>query len=262
MKARLGADRHGDETLMPVFIFAATFIVIGAFMISIMAPLFASADRGDFTQLKNYEMVGSTGYLVYEPFEGYNVTTANVTDDNDPVSIEIFTNDTVSDREVWMVRDYVYEDDGGLSIPVMFCHKDFFVVHSEWGGFWFHHRELLVFDYATIIANQVERTNQSVTPFKITTGPDEVLIITTFGNYTTFAECVWSNTFNIMVGQPTVVVDLAETSMWAILGQLMTASLPNVSPVMNLLIAVPFNASLGFMVFTVISRMIPWIAGG
>lgn len=260
---RLRRDTDGDETLMPVFIFCATFIVIGAFVVTQMAPLFASADRnGDFTVLANYELIGDTGYLLYEPFIGYNVTSANVTDDNTAASDEIFTNETVSDRWVSIVRDYIYESDGELALPAQEGHSDFISIWTEWGPWYNHHIARIVIDYTDIQENIVSGTNQSVTPFQISNGPMEVLIITTQGNETDFSSYLWANTYNICMGQPAEPTDLADSSMWTILGQLMTASLPNVHPIINFMITVPFWSCIGFMVFTIISRMIPFVGGG
>jgi hypothetical protein len=264
VKDRLRSDRDGDETLMPVFIFAATFIIIGALMIGLMQPLFASADRGEFNQLSNYEMIGSIGYLLYDPNDGYDLTSANVTDDGTTDIPLVFTNDSVSDRWVWAVRDYIYWEDipaNEDARPEFYNHQDFLAIWTEWGPWYNHHIRLLVVDYETVVSKQIVGLNQSAVPFSIA-GTSEVLIITTPGNASEFETVLWSNNFNIRMGQPAFSTDVASTSMWAILGQLMTASLPNVHPIVNILITIPFNACLGFMVFTIVSRMIPWIAGG
>jgi hypothetical protein len=55
---------------------------------------------------------------------------------------------------------------------------------------------------------------------------------------------------------------MAESSMWTVLGQMLTAQIPDVHPIINILIAVPFWAAIGFMAIMIVSRFIPLIGGG
>ena len=259
-------DREADETVMPVFVFCATFVVIGAFMISLMTPLFASPDaEGNFALYEGYEIIGDITYALYDPDTGYDMSTANVT--LLPVvygsagTWVSFSNSSVSDRIVSITRDFDWHDytvSGPVfPIPDFEGHTDFITIYTQWGPWYNSHEEYLIIDYSSIPLYQVQSYNQSAVPFTIH-GTSEVLIITTPGNETDFESNLWANNFNIAMGTPAFSTDAAETSMWKILGQLMTASLPNVHPLVNLLIAVPFWASLAFLGFTLLVRVIPF----
>jgi len=57
--------------------------------------------------------------------------------------------------------------------------------------------------------------------------------------------------------------NIGYTSMWTILGQIMTASLPNVGYEINLIIGATVYSGIGIIVFTVVTRALPsWISGG
>jgi hypothetical protein len=266
VRHKLRRDTDGDETLMPVFIFCATFIVIGAFTISLMGPIFASPDaRGSFETLENYEIIGGTSYYLYAPAGGFNLTSANLSTypnyEADPPDYVTFTNGSVSDRLLWTTNDYGTTFIDEAYREVFRDHTDFFTIFTEWGPWYNHHKRYVVLDYTTAEEYQVPGTNQSAIPFSIA-GSEEVLVITTPGNETDFADYLWANTFNVQMGTPAFPTDLADTSMWTILGQLLTARLPNVHPILNFLISIPFWTCISFMVFTLISRMIPFIGGG
>jgi hypothetical protein len=254
---QLRADRHGDETLLPIIIFCATFVGVGALVISLMP---VPDMGGNMSVSEGYTIIGSTEYLLYEPFYGYNITAGNVSSTYADRETFLFTNDTISgdEREFYAIRDY----EPTLDADQFAAGEDYVVVQVYWGPWYNSHWSSVKIAYATIAANQIAGTNQSVTPFSVTGWENEALIVTTAGNSTSFLDLFWADTYNVMMGQYDVIDDLASTTMWGIIRQLLTASLPDVHPVINFMIAIPFWACIGFMVFTIVSRMIPWIAGG
>ena len=254
---RLGRDHHADETLLPIIVFCATFIGVGALLISLMP---VSEEQGNYTVSEGYTIIGTTEYLLYDPFYGYNITAGNVSSTYADRETFLFTNDTISgdERELYVIRDY----EPTLDADQFSAGEDYVMVQVYWGSWYNAHWSSVKISYATIAANQIAGTNQSVTSFSCTGWQNEALIITTSGNHTTFPNLFWADTYNVMMGQYDVPTDLASTTMWGIIRQLLTASLPNIHPIINILIAIPFWACIGFMVFTIVSRMIPWIAGG
>ena len=116
--------------------------------------------------------------------------------------------------------------------------------------------------YETILYNKVLNSNVSVVDFGIRHNTTMALIITVDAPEELFATYLWENNFNVKIGIPDYDPDIAYTSMWTVLGQVMTASLPEVGDEVNLIIGATVYAGLGMIIFTVISRMIPFVAGG
>ena len=160
-----------------MFVFMATFVSVVAFLILTMTPLFNSADaRGDWQDLENYAVIGGVDYYLFDPVEGYNITSADALFNADEPAGDgfTFTNDSYADRYVNVYRDYSYPVDSAGPI-------DFVLITSEWGPWYNRHIGRVQTGFSEIGRNQVPETNQSVTPYGIR-GTSEVLIITTPGN--------------------------------------------------------------------------------
>lgn len=259
IKSRL--DDRGEERLLGLFVFTATFIVISALFIGLMVKTFnEGAASGNWRELKGYEVIGEVEYLMLSPEGGYNASDYiqdswsydgddNMAFDGDAVSVR--------DCEAAIIRDndLYWTEWTGLRES---RYLDFIMISSEWGWWSGDYQPI---SYQAIAANQIKDTNQSVCSV-IVGGNNYSLIVTAPGGPEYFDVMLWENIFRVQVGIPGGWDDLAETSMWTVLGQMLTAQLPDVDPIINLLIAVPFWASLGFMAIMIISRFIPLIGGG
>ena len=257
----LGQDKRATEQLMGPFVLLASFILITIMVISSMAAFF-QVSGGQWEEVKGTRMIGETEYTLRNPVEGWNITDANVVDRWDheaDENVAFYEDEEGEDDQIIcaFIRDnvrfeYEYGDDESL-------YEDYIMVYTEFG--WWDHDEWPI-SYETIVSNKVLNSNVSVIDFGIRHNSTFALIITVDAPEELFAINIWENNFNIKLGIPDYDLDIAYTSMWTVLGQVMTASLPEVGYEVNLIIGATVYAGLGMIIFTAISRMIPFVAGG
>ena len=260
----LGQDKTASEQLMGPFVLIASFILITVMVIASMAAFFQTAS-GQWDEVKGTLMVGATEYTLRNPEQGWNITLDNVTDrwDHEADENAYFYKDEPGEDDqmvVGIIRDNAYfgATYGGRSFDEA-LYEDFIMVYTEFG--WWDNDEWPI-SYQTILSNKIVNSNISVTEFGIRHNTTYALIITVDAPADLFGAGLWSSNYNIKLGLPDYEADIAYTSMWTVLGQVMTASLPDVTPEVNLIIGATMYAGIGMIVFTVISRMIPFIAGG
>lgn len=252
-------NTRAEENLLGPFVFAATFIAVSALFIGLMhQTVLEGTAAGDWRELSGYTVIGEVEYVALDPAGGYNASyyvqeffawdaDANLAFDGDAVGVR--------DCEVSIVRDnYYYWGWGDYEN----LYQDFIMVNAEWGWFSSDHVAL---SYEALYAGHVDGTNQSIS-YVIVGDQNYSIIITTPGSSDAFAVMLYEDRYNIQVAVLGGWENLAETSMWTVLSQLLTAQLPDVHPVLNILIAVPFWATIGFVAAMVISRFIPLIPGG
>ena len=264
----LGHNRTGEETIMGPLILMASFILITIMVITSMSAFLQTAS-GNWDEIRGTMLIGSSGYTLRNPTDGWDITEASVTDrwDHESPSNVAFYEDTPGEDDeivIGIIRNNAYYasswmpewSEGRDTI----LYLDFIMVYTEF-GLWDHDDWPISYD--TIASNQVEHSNISVTEFGIRHNTTFALIITVDAPYSMFSTLLWANTFNIKIGTPDTGEDLAGSSMWTILGQVMTASLPEVSYEINLIIGATIYAGIGVIAFTVITRALPsWLSGG
>lgn len=251
----LRRDNHGDESLFKPFIFFAAFIAFSGIIIGSMGTLFTHAASGSFDYLTGTAIIlGNETYTYIDgATPGYNVTIDDTTDqwlytDTDPVFV---FHDDLNNDDVYlaMIRDFADERWG----------TDWVGIYESW-GWWSDEFDRIQYD--TIIDGQVPYTNVSVVDFEIHK-KDYVLLVTTPSNYLNHSSYVDANEFFIALAHAPYDPDnIASVSMWTLIGQMLTAQLPSVHPLIQYFILIPMWVGVGFMVFTLVSRMIPFISGG
>ncbi len=265
---RVRRDNLGSERLFGMFIFLAVFILVGA---SFMLALNKTIDvaTGDWDLRTGYELIGNTEYTFLSPEEGYPVNDTivqSVWDKGNEDNL-IFDGSALGlpdEIEVAVINDNDNMDYfvGLPSInPASDKFYDYVHVYTSW-GWWSSDNSAL--SYEAIIAGQVDETNRSVVPFYLR-DDNYSLVVTTPGPGSYFPLMVRENLFNLSLAVPSNEDDLAsmaETSMWTMLGQMLTAQLPDVHPAINFMIAVPFWTAIGFMIVMIASRFIPLVGGG
>lgn len=261
----LGQDRTGTERLMGPFILVASFLLITVMVVAAMTSFLQTAS-GQWDEIKGTLMVGATEFTLREPILGWNIDNDNITDRWDHESDKnayFYEDEPGEDDQIVMgfIRDNAYFGHAPVLGPVSddYLYEDYIMIYTEFG--WWDHDDWAI-SYETILANKVVNSNVSVTEFGIRHNTTFALIITVEAPADLFGAGLWSNNFNVKLGIPDYDPDIAYTSMWTILGQVMTASLPDVGFEVNLILGATFYAGLGMITFTVISRMIPFVAGG
>jgi hypothetical protein len=156
----------------------------------------------------------------------------------------------VMGHEIPVIRLYEVQED---------LYEDFLMLYTEWG--WWSNDEIAI-SFQRLISSQSTGDNVSIVSFWLHNN-NYTLFVTTPGPPEFHTLFINLGSFNVRVG---LLLDddfesLKKASMWTILGQLMTASIPDVHPVVNYFISVPFWASVGFLAVMVVRAFIPFLGG-
>jgi hypothetical protein len=263
LKRGIQRDTGAVDELMGVFVFVAVFVVISALLIALMQnTLAAGRDIGDFEVHEGSQVIQGTEYGFLDPESGFNITEDYATNDWTHDADEsmyfddaVLTDDTV---EVQVVIDHNLPL-VGMPFQDEELYRDFIFLYVEYG--WFSHDETAI-SYQQIITSQLSDSNQSLVTVWLH-NTNYTLIITAPGPPEFFNVFVGLSQYNIQLAIPLdmSMESLKSAGMWTILGQLMTASLPNITPIVNYLISVPFWVSVGFLAVMVIRAFIPFLGG-
>lgn len=228
---------------------------------------------GNWYQPVGYGLIGGVDYAFLTPSDGYNVTVADTTDEWDDDAITNLQYDGealgVKDVEVAVIKDN-YADPPLLPITDEAKHRDkyedFLLIHVGVPNAFDDYDSI---DLNEFVDNRIIGTNGTGNYSAITRILNSVgytFVVTIDGPADLFLYYLTGIfDFRLQVG---IVAEeynytaVGENSMWEILGQIMTASLPNTNWFVNVIIAVPFYACIGFMVIMLVSRFIPFISGG
>lgn len=265
LKTRLKDDRDGDEQLLPLFVMAAAVLVcICVLSAAITSAIARNQPTARWHGVEGYQLIGGVNYNCIAPTEGYNVT-MNETHDSPWQDEDKFEFDYASwpYLTVRMVRAGSFDMSQVGETPIIYY--DFFWIHAKKSSAWNAKSTNAIIPYQDFETRFLEN-NVSYAYFELW-NYNFTLLVTTQTNDTDHSDhltMLYTNQFNIRVAEN---VDINEdaamhASMWTILGQILTLSLPNVNFVVNLLMSVPIWAAMGFMVFTIFSRVIPFISGG
>lgn len=264
----LGADRDGDERLLPLFVMAAALLIaIIVLQTTIAAAILRNTPTAKWDSAQGWDLVGGVEYTNLEPSGGYPVTMANHTKnpytDNAAKTFDF----TFSDWDTFAVR---LVRDCDTTKPFTADNEDkkyddFIFIHARDIGGWFGGNRYVAISYDSVTTRFVTN-NVSYAYFSIFHTNFTVLLETPTNstNPHDHINSVWAGNYRFYIAVNTDIGDQARmsSSMWTILTQILTLQLPNVNPILNLLMAVPIWAALGFMVFTIFTRVIPFIAGG
>jgi hypothetical protein len=255
MKERLRINDHADESLMGPFVFIATFIAVSGFIIGSMGALFAYSAMGniDYFSGSTFLLGNETYSYIDGSTHGYNVTIADVVDtwSEAYADHEFIFHDDINEDDEHLVMVRALTSSGSMTdeIEVM-----------EAYGWWSDDR--IRISYLTLIDYQIPYTNVSIVDFELRSKSYALMIVTP-SDYQNHSAYIDENEFYIsIVHAPQDLDNIGSVSMWNLIGQMLTAQLPSVHPMLQYLIAVPMWVGIGFIIFTLVSRMIPFIGGG
>jgi hypothetical protein len=289
------------ERLQPSVIMTVTFVLIGAFLISTMPSLFNANAISQHGISTGYDTIGGINTVMWKTSPSmtagttYNLTGAKVQeysnstyapgsasdwkwamfngpdfliDDVVHVSFWDPSARVITDHrvDVWIVRNNTEIMD---TVPhpsdpwdAWHLYRDFlFIREWAWSGAWFNiptenYYAIIPFPVLTVHQQDGIGTTSFYAKFNLTV----------YGKYSTTSTSLiadmHSNHWLIGLGSAIGDSFTAKTSMWAMLGQLLTMTLPNVDPTVNFILAVPFWICITFVAVTIISRFIPFIGGG
>ena len=200
---------------------------------------------------------------MFDPSDGYPVTSANlslaedfeITEFPDPF---LFTSDVARDIRAWIINNNSMYGQAFTVTELsktLSKYQDEFIFRMSW-GYWSYDMDAI--SYEQVISDQQGGTNMSVSVFYLA-GDSYSLLVGTGGDATTHESLIWNNQFNISIGHDTSTIDtVTSASFWSILGQMMSASLPNTHWIINYLVSAIMWSAIGFMAIVVIVWFIPF----
>jgi hypothetical protein len=276
---KLRRDADGDETLLPLFVMAASILVATVVLMTYTA---SAIDRNTPTaywqEETGFDFFGGLEFTYADPTFGYNLTSANFTrhSTSDTVGMKFeFTAADFSYLTVRMVKNYDHpvldpeqnptDSLGGENFVCLHVKENEGILHDDkWRAIEFEN----LFNYwipsddgnHTISYGSTRAFGQNISII-ITT--NVLPLNQSVGNpQADHINCFWMGAYNLKLAFITTPSDdVMGSSMWTILGQIMTLQLPQTGTVADLLLGIPIWAALGFMVFAIARSVIPFLGG-
>lgn len=263
----LRKDCRGEERLFKTFVFFAIFIAGATIVLTMMSTAFSWGEKGFFQYNTVKIQIGNTTYSMITADDG--IQSGNLTG---------FYNVTVDDVKTYFTKDdggnfYFTDENQAPSDELQLRPVDFtimpsyanptsppgIIIFERWG--WFS-TEYVTITKDTIKEGQLSGYNASAVGFTIHSKYYELIVITN-STPELHEDRIDQDVYWVGISYDALAPEnMASTSLWGMLGLILTARLPEVPPVIQFAIAIPFWAGFSFMVFTLISRMIPFISGG
>lgn len=279
------AGDSGMSSASRVFVLVITFVAVAGLLIGLMGNLF-SANQGSYSSKSNYESIGGVDFKVFKnrwsTEVGYYINNGtdsdgypNVLDHYDSAhsaaqGMKQFSYSGETSVQAQIVRGNTNYDP--LSDAESQVYEDFIIFDKTNG---WSARSRYSIDYTNItgynssgtrIDNGLWSSGSSVQfLFKLTENPaSPELPYTCWLNVTptvttqlAFANAVWSNHYTIKLK---LQVDLSspKTSVWTVMGQVLTLQLPETPFVISVLLAVPFWSAIAMAVITIIKAWWIW----
>lgn len=251
---------------MGKIIFLAVFITLSGLFIAQGYNMWQANSVGNWDTMHGYEILGNYTFLALLPDDGYDFTSANTSSRVTPLILEgdgtrFLFDETDPDSDdaisLWVVRDNaLFDPTDTLSPDSILSYPDFFFISIEYGGlFGFFDEFVDLIPFPDVVNNRLSGMNVSMSP--ITLGHRQyTLLINTTSDYTNFENDLYNNAFNIRVIL-TTEDQTPSGSMWAIIGQILTADIPNVHWLVNLILFTISWSMISVIVIEVWARLWP-----
>lgn len=252
-------EETSDE-IFPKLILVTTFLGVTTILFWAITPIVQTGTMMSDPSM-DWSELGIFGFTYYDP-DSFEVSNASVVDTRSQDNYaEEFTSAVPHrhDIRMWVIRDnfwYSPELDVGITSRYLDCLV--FQMNLESIPTLPYTSKVAAISYETIAEQADYEDNSSQIDF--TLNADYILFIAT-GPGMPFATGLWANEFNMSIGWSLNLSATASSNPWGLVGQILTFSIPNVSPLINLLIGVPIYMTLGFLVVAIISRFIPFAPG-
>lgn len=248
-------DDSGADELYSKLILVATFVGLISILFYGLAPIVQSnAQMNDPSSYLNTVQIPGESFYSPAPFE---VTDANVLDRyNYKIESEVFTSPVPHkhDIQVWIIRDNEFYGDNDFWAN---RYQDCILFEMVYGMFNTKDKYAAI-SYGMIASKFDEKTNYSTVSFSLNSDLD--LFVSTGPGYS-FPTSLYANQFNMSIGWMWNLTDAVNPSPWALVGQILTFSIPDVGAIINWIIGIPIYMTLGFLILAVVSRFFPTVPG-
>lgn len=250
------------ERVMRPFVLIIVFVVTAAFALGSLGKFFTSGAAIDATGDDMKTLIGVWDYSFYTPDNCpspgwsarhlYNVTNDSVISSWPKGETGNMPFDSY-DKWVYVVRDSEDYEQGSDKVWEKFT--DYIGVKRKaddlTGG--------KVYRWAAPIQKFVDNfdkeTNISRVDFTMS-GKNYSVFLHLMDNNT---DRIWWNNYTLHLGASILQTNM---NIWAAIGMIMTAQIPNCNPIINLLVACVVDITIAFVVVNMIMRIIPFAGGG
>ena len=246
------------DELYPKLILLGVFCGVTAFLLMAIAPILQSgAIMNDPTGYA--ETLNLPGVNLYDPAP-FTVTNTSIKHHYEyNHESEVFTSPVPHRHDilVWVVRDNEFFEAIQPRYNWLNDYKDCILFEMNYGLWNTKHKHAAI-SYESINANYDAKNNYSKLGF--TLNADLLLFVSTGPGYS-FPIGLYANQFNMSIGWMWNITDAVSASPWALIGQILTFSVPDIGDTLNFLIGIPVYLTIGFLILAVASRFIPTFAG-
>ena len=274
------------DSLMKPFVLLITFVGVTIVVLASMNNLqHANAISGAENVATGMEAIAGFNYTMFNPKAGNPITWGNVTTSlNDAWSQFAFMPNALTvhsefypdggsptgNRAVWIytIRNNTWDPWITSNIPDPIRNaldtKDMLLVCQKYDKKgWFGVKTGTGWRYAVIpfdVIDSKHEGNISVLPFML--GAENMTAFVITEGEENFTDKLFNqNTFTLGLGQLWGLENVGKQSMWKLVGQLLTCSLPDTNYYVNLLMAISIWAVIAYVAIAMISRFIPTISG-
>lgn len=247
-----------DSSLMKSIVFVVAFAALFGFLFSYSSNIFTGADppeQSDFIST-NFDIadIGTTTFW---------------TQDNGSEFIEVTESTQYNTLVTWGTwNGFIIADGDDLDFhqapetvhifPMTYdaIHADSFLVFQEW-GLWDKDGEYITFQ--TILGNivETEKNLQASIHLDLQAGITIWFIFPIDSDPETL---LYDHSgFTIALGQSLIDATNSANNMWAVITGLLTFNIDTGIPLVNYLISIPIWISIAFIVYSILSRLIPWV---
>jgi len=273
-------DHNASESILGPIVFGITAIGVCLILVSQVNLLGALGESSRQSDLPSgYDIIGGWEYDVWDPTGGYYCNGSRISNHypdhtiDDPLEIYLsggmywaemasFWNDDrgIAEGDRDEVNVFVIENNTILSPgsgDIARVYEDFIWIEQNTGNWWGEKWRRAAISYDEVYSNIEE--NESVINFMlgklnltlvISSSADFYYNFTVARNYTIRIATVWGES------------NVGSTSMWSMVGRLLTGQWPSVEWPWSMMLALPFWAMITVIAITLISRFIPLIPGG
>jgi hypothetical protein len=272
------------DSLMKPFVLLITFIGVTIVLLGTMANLQASNQLSSADNVSTgMEAIAGFNYTMYNPTSGFEITWADVEtniyaasdngypdpDENHSVFYPQGSSPTSRDS-VWayVIRNETWDnwfdiaepkqirDARGIQDMVVFAQK-----YAKHG--WFDIKFGLGWRYFVIpYESIVDHADGNISTISFMMGNDNLTAFFITPDSGDFSRALFTNnTYTMGLGQIWGLENVGRASMWKLVGQLLTCSLPNTNYYANLIMTIAIWAVIAYVAIAMISRFIPTISG-
>ena len=263
-KSTIKRNRQGESVMAP-FVLIVTFILILGFMVNGLMRMAASSEIGGIDLSDKTQPFGLYDFTFIVPTEGLVVDEDTVIDyvpyptHEDPL---IFTDEAPDPDEykyVHIIRNNVNYNPESTDMWEMY--SDFISIRRDphnfvkWGDQW----ENAAIPFSAFADNYDNETKVSSVLFQLGNSQDALFIDTVDSTPEGFLTGLWGNDFTVSYGWS--LFRLEEVDFWSAIAIVLYEELPGVTPVVNWIFHGFVWSSVIFVVFTMATRLTPFLGG-